>query len=163
MREFFIDTEHGKIWCSAYGEKQANTPLLVVHGGPGFLSMPQTVSDFSTDRPVYFYDQSGCGRSDKAEDSETYSLDNYVEELSLVRNKLGLSEVVLLGFSWGCGLICSYMLKKKPAGVRGIILSGPLLSSPMWEKDQKDNISELPESFSRAIMEGERTQNYIGP
>ena len=33
MREGFIATPNGKIWYSVYGEEQANTPLLAIHGG----------------------------------------------------------------------------------------------------------------------------------
>ena len=128
----------------------------------GFSSMPQTVCDFSLDRPVYLYDQLGCGKSDKPEDSSNYSLESYVDELDCIRRKLGLPELFLMGFSWGCGLICSYVLEKKPEGIRGIILSGPLLSSPLWEKDQRDNIATLPEELIQAIEEGERNQDYSG-
>lgn len=135
LKERFIPTDNGNIWSCVYGEDKEGTPLLVVHGGPGFLSMPQTVSDLSDERPVYFYDQLGCGRSDRASRDELYSLETYTKELDVIRDELGLSDVILIGFSWGCGLICSYLLDEGPKGVKGLILSGPLLSSPMWEKD----------------------------
>ena len=40
MQEGFIDIEGKKIWYSVYGKELKKTPVLVVHGGPGFLSMP---------------------------------------------------------------------------------------------------------------------------
>ena len=88
MREDFIETAAGKLWYSVYGEEKKGVPLLVVHGGPGFVSMPQTVSDFAKERPVYFYDQLGCGNSDRAKDNNYYSVENYVNELEEVRGKL---------------------------------------------------------------------------
>ncbi|MDY0293661.1 MAG: proline iminopeptidase-family hydrolase [Candidatus Methanomethylophilaceae archaeon] len=163
MKEIYIRTENGRIWCSVYGEDRDGTPLLVVHGGPGFLSMPQTVSDLSADRPVYFYDQLGCGRSDRAADPGYYTLENYVKELDFIRGELGLYDVFLAGFSWGSGLICSYVLDRGAEGIRGLILSGPLLSSPHWEKDQRRNVATMPEVFVGAIEEGERKGDYDGP
>ena len=160
MRERFIPTDNGKIWSCVYGEGKEGIPLLVVHGGPGFLSMPQTVSDFSDERPVYFYDQLGCGKSDRASRDELYSLETYADELDTIRDELGLSEVILVGFSWGCGLICSYLLNKGLRGVKGLILSGPLLSSPLWENDQRKNMTTLSNSAISAIEKGERDQEY---
>ncbi|MFA6804261.1 MAG: proline iminopeptidase-family hydrolase, partial [Candidatus Methanomethylophilaceae archaeon] len=160
MREGFVKTEDGRIWCSVYGEHTKGIPLLVVHGGPGFISMPQTVSDLSAERPVYFYDQLGCGRSDRAKDSNRYSLHAYVDELSRIISELHLRELVLVGFSWGCGLICEYMLLKRPNNVKGLILSGPLLSSPVWEMDQRENIAKMPGTLIEAIEESERNHDY---
>ena len=144
MREGFIETKGGRIWYSVYGEDKSGTPLLVLHGGPGFLSMTQGVSDFVVDRPVYFYDQLGSGKSDRAADQDYYSVKNFVNELDEVIKELKLVEVILMGFSWGCGLACSYMLEKKPKGVKAIILSAPYLSSPLWDKDQRDHIAKMP-------------------
>jgi hypothetical protein len=36
----------GKIWYLVYGERNGGTPLLVLHGGPGFFSMPFQVKRF---------------------------------------------------------------------------------------------------------------------
>ena len=160
LKERYISTDNGKIWSCVYGEERKGVPLLVVHGGPGFLSMPQTVSDLSCGGPVYFYDQLGCGRSDRASDDSRYPLETYAEELGVVRKELGLTDVVLVGFSWGCGLICSYILERGTEGVKGLILSGPLLSSPMWEMDQRSNIAALSDSAIAAIERGEKDKEY---
>jgi len=61
------------------GEK--NTPILVAHGGPRFSSMPEVVSEFAEQRPVYFYDQLGSRRSDKAKSKDDYSIEYFVTEL----------------------------------------------------------------------------------
>jgi len=60
------------------GEKNTN---LVAHGGPGFSSMPEVVSEFAEQRPVYFYDQLGSRRSDKAKSKDDYSIEYFVTEL----------------------------------------------------------------------------------
>src|SRR6056297_55980 len=160
VNEIFIETRAGKIWGCVFGKEKEGIPLLVLHGGPGFLTMTETVEDFAEDRPVYFYNQLGSHRSDKALDKEDYTLEHFVEELSDIRKKLGLKEVVLMGFSWGTALICSYMLHKKPEGVKGLILSGPISSSARWGKDQRENIKRMPQVVQEAIEEGESRSDY---
>lgn len=160
MLQRYIDTRNGKIWSLTYGEGKEGTPILVVHGGPGFSSMPEVIRDLATDRPVCFYDQLGCGRSDKAKDIRLYNVGNYVDELDDVLEGLGFESVVLLGMSWGCGLVCSYILERRPNKVKGLILSGPLLSSPRWEMDQRDNIALLPEATRLKIEKCEISKDY---
>ena len=160
MREGFIEVRDKKIWYSVYGENQKGTPLLVIHGGPGFVSMPQVVSDFAADRPVYLYDQLGCGSSDRADDNSFYTVDYYVEELAEVRRQLNLDNVCLFGFSWGTALACAYIIDKNPAGIKGLILSGPCLSAQRWYEDQQDNIVDMPEAVRNAIDDGEKRGDY---
>ena len=160
MREGLVTTPNGRLWYSVYGEEQAKTPLLAIHGGPGFLSMTDGMEELWRDRPVYFYDQLGCGRSDRAADANFYSVENYVEELKTVRAALGLTEVVLMGFSWGCALTCSYLLAERPAGVRGVALCAPYLSTPAWDADQRQNIILLPPAIRAAIERGEAAGDY---
>jgi proline iminopeptidase len=160
MKEGMIKTANGNIWYAAYGEGLEKTPILAVHGGPGFLSMADGLEPLWEERPVYFYDQLGCGRSDRAADSGFYSVDNYVAELAHVREALKLEEVFLMGFSWGCALACAYMLDRRPQGVKGIMLCAPYLSSPAWDADQRRNIARMPEGIRRAIETGEATGDF---
>jgi hypothetical protein len=39
MREGILETANGKIWYSVYGGSQQNIPILILRGGPGFMSM----------------------------------------------------------------------------------------------------------------------------
>jgi proline iminopeptidase len=160
MKEGFIETKNGKVWyCVCVSDRQS-VPLLVVHGGPGFVSMPQVIEEFSDERDVYFYDQMGSGKSDRPSSNDFYSVENFINELEEVIKKLELKQVILMGFSWGCALICKYILEKKPENIKGIILSAPYLSSPRWYADQRENIMNMPENTKKAILKGEETQNY---
>jgi proline iminopeptidase len=163
MREGFLKIDGHKIWYSAYGEGKKGTPLLVLHGGPGFLSMPEVVRDLASDRPVFFYDQYGCGRSGRAPAKADYSVKGYVRELDGVRRELGLGSFYLMGFSWGTALACSYLLDKKTAGVKGLILCGPYLSTARWDADQRENIARMPPKVRKAIEEGEAKADYGEP
>jgi len=160
MREGFLELDEGRIWYSVYGEEQKGIPILAIHGGPGFLSMPQVVCDLASDRPVYFYDQLGCGRSAKASDPGKYSLAAYVQELAEVRARLGLTSVYLMGFSWGTALACAYAVERGLEGIAGLILCGPYLSTSLWDAAQRVNIAEMPEAARKAIEDGERTGEF---
>ncbi|NCB44793.1 MAG: alpha/beta fold hydrolase [Clostridia bacterium] len=158
--EKFITTERGKIWTETYGPEKSGVPLLVLHGGPGFMSMPQTISELASERPVIFYDQHGCGRSESSLISEEYTVSNYVKELGEIIEKLGLNCLNLMGHSWGAMLAAEYFLRDKPKNVRSIIFSGPLLSVPMWEADQRKYIKELPERDQKIIEEAELRNGF---
>lgn len=160
MREEFLETANGRLRYAVYGEHLNKTPLLVLHGGPGFMSMSDGLESLWEERPVYFYDQLGCGRSDRAVNKDYYSVENYVSELADVRAGLELPEVFLMGFSWGCALASSYVLATQPDGIKGIILSAPLLSTPAWDADQRRNIARMPVDVRKAIEEGETTGDF---
>lgn len=160
MKEGYLDRKVGKLWYSAYGEESSGTPILALHGGPGFLSMPEVVSDLASERPVYFYDQLGCGRSDRAPDRSWYTVERYVDELAEVRERLGLERVFLMGFSWGTALACAYVLERGLAGVAGLVLCGPFLSTARWDADQRRNIALLPEGSRAAIETGEAAGDF---
>lgn len=155
-----IRTANGSLWYRVHGKEGKKTPILVLHGGPGFLSMDDGLEPLWKDRRVFFYDQLGCGKSDRAADKNFYSVENYVAELAEVRAALKLDDVYLMGFSWGCALACAYLLDARPSGVKGVMLCAPYLSSPAWDADQRRNIARLPKGIREAIEEGEKTGNF---
>lgn len=163
MREGFVIHDGHRLWYSVYGENLPGTPLLVIHGGPGFLSMPQVVRDLASRRPVYFYDQSGCGRSDRLADVSSYSVEHYVSELGEIRRQLHLDSVYLMGFSWGTTLACSYLIQRGTIGIAGSILCGPYLSTARWDADQRANIALMPKDVRQAIEKGEQKAEYDEP
>lgn len=155
-----IPTKYGNLWHNVYGKSKSGFPLLVLHGGPGFLSMPETVLELANKRPVHFYDQLGCSLSDKAININTYTPEFYVEELNTVIKELNLKDFVLMGFSWGTMLAVLYYLKHKPKGLRALILCAPYLSTPIWDKDQRHNIENMPSKIRDAILEGEEKLDF---
>src|SRR6476660_7425475 len=85
-----------RTWYQVVGELPAPDgmlPLLVVSGGPGcahdYLQDLASLADESG-RPVVFYDQLGCGRSDQPDDPALWVMDTFVEEVAAVRAALGL-------------------------------------------------------------------------
>jgi proline iminopeptidase len=127
--EGFINVKGGKIWYKVVGSEMKKTPVLLLHGGPGFPSnYLQPLAALSSDRPVIFYDQLGCGRSDKPNDTTLWNLERFVEELSSLRLQLGLDTIHLFAHSWGTMLAAEYM-STSPKGIKTVIFSGPIFST----------------------------------
>src|SRR4051795_6580647 len=67
--EGYINVDGGKVWYRVTG-KNSKIPILVLHGGPGFPGYYLKPLDaLGKDRQVIFYDQLGCGRSDRITDT----------------------------------------------------------------------------------------------
>lgn len=159
--EGFVRTSGGQVWFKIVGTDKEKTPFLLLHGGPGACSdYFEPLSELSDERPVIFYDQLGCGNSDKPDDMSLYSVENYVKEVGEVRDALGLSEIYILGQSWGGGLMAAYASSKGADGIKGLIFSSPLISTDKWIFDQKSYLSELPEYIQKSVRIAEETGVY---
>src|SRR5438270_4086662 len=84
------------------GEEPGKLPLLLLHGGPGaphdYLEALERVAE--TGRRAIFYDQVGCGKSSRTNES-MWTVETFVEEVGVVREALGLARMHLFGPSWG--------------------------------------------------------------
>jgi len=162
--EGYVNVTGGRVWFRVVGADSAKTPLLVLHGGPGvphdYLEPLEGLAD---ERPVVFYDQLGCGNSDRPDDPSLWTVERYVKEVEEVRDALGLRRVHLLGQSWGGALATSYVLDAKPDGVESLILSAPLLDANRWAADQRANLAAFPEEMQETIREAESTGNFDAP
>jgi len=162
-KEGFIEVTGGKVWYKIVGADRPGTPLLLLHGGPGCPSdYLEPLGALSDERPVIFYDQLGCGLSDRPEDTTLWRVERFVEELQIVRKTLKLKQVHLLGQSWGSMLAIEYMLTK-PRGVQSLILSGPYLSTERFVTDCRIYVEHLPDEHRQAILKGESSGVYDSP
>ncbi|MEH7072750.1 proline iminopeptidase-family hydrolase [Neobacillus drentensis] len=149
--EGYIEVTGGKVWYRLYNKNAKGTPVIILHGGPGSSSYSlQGLKALADDRPVIFYDQLGCGKSDRPTNPSLWQIDRFVEELAQVRTALNLEEIHILGHSWGTTLAAAYCLTK-PRGVKSVIFSSPCLSAPVWEQDQKQNLEKLPKEIQAII------------
>ena len=153
--EGYIEVTGGQIWYKIVGEGDG-VPLLLLHGGPGFPSeYLDPLGALADERPVVFYDQLGCGRSDRPIDARLWRLDRFVEEVGRVREALSLSRVHILGQSWGTMLAVDYALTQ-PGGLVSLILASPALSIRRWTQDARRLPSELPEDSLATLDAHER-------
>jgi len=161
MREGFVSVPGGEIFHRTLGKDAPGIPLLALHGGPGLPhDYLEPLEALASERPVVFYDQLGCGASDRPNDLSLYTLPRFVEELAALRRKLGLECVHLLGQSWGAMLAVEYYLETRPTGVASMVLSGPCLDSRRFAADQRAHLAHMPEPVREAILKAEATGDF---
>lgn len=157
--EGFVNVTGGKIWYKIVGEG-SETPLVLLHGGPGFPSYYlNPLAELSNERPVIYLDQFGCGRSDDNKNKALMTVETFVEQLEQLTDSLGLNKFHLYGHSWGTMLGMDYYLRN-PDRVKSLIFASPCLSISKWEADCKELIKTLPDSIQTAIETNEKTGNY---
>jgi proline iminopeptidase len=150
----------GQIWYRITGTG-TGTPLVLLHGGPGFTShYLNPLAALGDERPVIFYDQLGSGRSTHTTDSTLWTTGRFVAELDSLRRALGLREFHLLGHSWGTMLATQYVLAHPDAGVKSLILASPALSTARWVADADSLLTTMPDSIQRVIEEHESAGTF---
>ncbi len=161
-REGRISVTGGEVWYRVVGGGPG-IPLLTLHGGPGaghdYLESFEALGD---ERPVVFYDQLGCGLSDKPDDTSLWRIDRFVREVDQVREALGLERVHLLGQSWGGWLSIEYMLSK-PHGIVSLTLASTSASTAEFVRAANQWIDQLPADMRDALQAGNRDGVYDSP
>jgi proline iminopeptidase len=120
------------VWTKKIGDGKIK--VLLLHGGPGFShDYFECFEDFLPKEGIefYYYDQLGCGYSDKPADTSLWNISRYVEEVEQVRKGLGLDNFYLLGQSWGSMLAMEY-LDKYQTHVKAAVLSNMTASSKSY-------------------------------
>jgi proline-specific peptidase len=152
-QEGFIEVPGGRVWYRSVGE--GGTPLLCLHGGPGFTHYYlEPLEALADRRQVIFYDQLGCGKADRPQDTALWTVDRFVAELAVVRDALGLDRLHLFGSSWGGMLAMQYVLDRRPA-LESLILCGSPASMIRWVKDCDELLSAQPAEVYATIREHE--------
>ncbi|MCX5812096.1 MAG: proline iminopeptidase-family hydrolase [Proteobacteria bacterium] len=164
VQEGYIQVTGGRVWYRKAGADKKGIPLLVLHGGPGAAhDYLEPVEPLSDERPVIFYDQLGCGYSDRPDNTSLWIIERFVEEIVLIRNALALEKAHILGQSWGSMLAVDYMLTREPEGITSLILSGPCISASRFAADQRTYLLEFPEDIQKTILKSEASGNFDSP
>lgn len=153
--ETFIPVPGGRVYCRTIPGPNA-TPLIVVHGGPGISHRQlEPLEALSEDRPIIFYDQLGCGKSDRPDNPYLWRIDRFVDELTQVRNSLAPGPVHVLGYSFGCMVVVDYALRR-PADISSLILQSPYLSAQRCKEDQYRLRESLPDKLQDTLNRHEQ-------
>src|SRR5215471_6075304 len=162
VRMIDIDGKH-KVWTKRIGSSK--TKVLLLHGGPGathsYLEcfekfLPQNGVEF------YYYDQLGCGFSDKPEDKSLWTLDRFRDEVEQVRTKLGLQDFILYGHSFGAMLAIEYALKYG-AVLKKLVLSNMTASITSYETYIHELRSRLTSDIQAKLESYEKDGKYDDP
>ncbi len=123
-----------------YFTKGKGTPVLMIHGGPGypFGYTWKGLDSLCTDYRFYYYHQRGCGKStipvDRFESRNYYQnmmeLENslgiptQLMDIESIRQILGKEKLILIGHSFG-GFFASLYTIEYPQNVKALILVSP--------------------------------------
>jgi proline-specific peptidase len=161
--EGYLPFKGYQTWYQAVGDAANDAerpPLLALHGGPGVPhDYLENLAKLARDgRRVIFYDQLGCGNSDKTGNPEFYTVPLFVEELGEVRRALGLERIHILGQSWGGMLAMEYALTQ-PSGVASLLIESSPASMPFWVAEANRLRAELPPEIQATLLahEGQGT------
>jgi proline-specific peptidase len=148
-----VEIDRYRVWYGRVGE--GGVPLLTLHGGPGAgHDYLESLEALAADRMVVFYDQLGCGHSDRPDDPSLWRMDRFVDEVDAVRSALGLEQIHLLGSSWGGWLAIEYMLSGA-RGVLGLVLASTSASVSQFVSEAERLKAALPPEVHETLRRHE--------
>jgi len=157
-----LAVDGGQMWYRVTGTG-AGTPVMLLHGGPGFSSYYlKSLEGLGDDRIVVRYDQLGSGKSDVTTDTTLFTIEAFVAQLDALRSHLGLDRVHLYGHSWGTILGVEYY-RVHPEHVASLVLASSALDIPQWETHARALLATLPDSMQRIVQVREAEGNFEAP
>jgi len=151
--------------------------MIVVHGGPGLADYAESYAGLQRlldyegidCHAMVFYDQLGCGASDKPA-SFDYTLSYYTQELAqvvdFVKNRHGHRPICLLGHSWGGQVVLEYCARHGGRDSSIPIVSAIVSNSPLdestYEQKQRNLRNLLADDVRQFLQEEELAQSVDG-
>ena len=123
IAEHTFKTEDGnhKLYVQEWGNPNG-APILFLHGGPGGGCADGHKRYFNSEtHRVVLLDQRGSGNSKPYGSLKNNQTDYLVEDIELVRAKLGIQKWTIYGRSWGSTLALCYAIKNQKNTQRLII------------------------------------------
>ncbi|PPR00822.1 hypothetical protein CVT26_012464 [Gymnopilus dilepis] len=156
--DFQYEGEVFQNYYKKFGDLQnsPHPPLVVLHGGPGLchdylISFSDLTQKYEV--PVILYDQLGNGRSTHLRDKPAtfWSFDLFIAELVNLLNFFSIQEVFsLTGHSWGGVLALEFIVRRRPTGLKRLVLSNALASAELWQQ----STTQLMQAFPECVQEG---------
>ncbi len=153
-----------KVWTKKIGSGPVK--VLLLHGGPAVgHEYLEAMESFLPEAGIemYYYDQLGCGFSDRPDDPSLWTLARYTEEVEEVRRGLGLDQYVLYGQSWGGMLGMEYAFKYQQH-LRALVISNMSAGTKAYlKRTQELKVQMLsPEDLAR-LTALENAGDYDSP
>lgn len=148
--ESLIAVPGGNVWFKRIGGGPG-LPLLVVHGGPGLPhSYLRSLERLADEREVVFWDQLGCGASERPSDRKLWTMQRSVAEMDAVVTGLGLDRFHVFGNSWG-GMLAQQYALDVTSGAVSLTISNSIASIPQFSEMVARLKGELDPATQSAI------------
>src|ERR1700761_3793904 len=149
-RQGTIAVPGGHVWFERVGGGPG-LPLLAVHGGPGLThTYIRSLERLCDQREVIFWDQLGCGNSDRPSDRRLWTMERSVAEMDAVVHGLGLDRFHLFGNSWG-GMLAQQYVLDTTSGAVSLVISNSTASIPVFAENVARLKVELDAATQSAI------------
>jgi proline iminopeptidase len=148
--QIFFDIEG--VGLRADASRMVERPVaFLIHGGPGgdHSGFKASLSPLADRMQLVYFDHRGQGRSARG-NPETYHMDNYVEDMEALRRYLGLSQIVVLGVSFGGMVALSYAVRY-PENVSHLIA---VVTSPnnRYVERAREIVADRGDDEQRAVV-----------
>lgn len=162
--EGFVNIDNTKLYYTLIG---SGDTLVVLHGGPGLSHKylkPQLDSLLSDEFTLLYYDQRGSGWSEGVKDTTKLNMHYYISDLDKIRTHFKLSELNLVGHSFG-GLLAMYYGISFPDNLNSLVLidtDAPSyeLRTPYQIKTINSRLSEKQNDYLDSISESDNFKKY---
>jgi proline iminopeptidase len=137
----------GNVWFKRVGGGPG-LPLLAVHGGPGLPhNYISALERLATEREVIFWDQLGCGKSERPSNVGLWTMERSAAEMDAVVRALGLNRFHVFGNSWG-GMLAQQYVLDVTSGAVSLTISNSIASIPQFA----DNVARLKAALDPATQ-----------
>lgn len=139
-------------------------PIFFLHGGPGGESTPRMRRWANPEQfMIVLHDQRGAGQSLPFCETRENKTQNLVTDIELLRKKLKVNQIILVGRSWGTTLALTYA-ETYPQNVAGMVLCGVFTGTqseidhifhggvaPYFPKVYRDFLNALPDPGKKPL------------
>ncbi len=122
-----INNQKYRIWTLSMNHQLVSTPVVFIHGACCSIGLwALNIEEISKTNPVYAIDILGFGRSSRPKfGNDPAVIENqFVDSVEDWRREVGLTQMILVGHSFGGFLSTSYALKY-PQHVKSLVLVDP--------------------------------------
>lgn len=113
-----------KLYVQDWGNEEAKTPIIFLHGGPGAGVKDRYKQNFDPNKQrVIFFDQRGSGQSTPTASLTHNTTADSVDDIEKLVKHLSLDKFVINGGSWGSCLALVYAINH-PQKVEAMVLRG---------------------------------------
>ncbi|MGA7922797.1 MAG: proline iminopeptidase-family hydrolase [Thermoplasmata archaeon] len=163
FQEGFIDVMGFRLFYRSYGEPRKGTVLCVRGGAGGTHVFDLSLADLAQfGYRVVFYDQLGCGLSDRPKETQLYRIERAAQEANALREALDLGKVHLWGGSMGGALVIETAVQFQQY-LKSITSSGGWHSSPFWMHTNRGIVRKLPAGLAQVIETCEDAGDFRDP